>query len=83
MITEGEKGVGKIKSGVLQGSWAITADFGQKKYLSVNVFMTKHLISTVKTDIITSVWVDVFVVPHRVFIKVESQTKFLVSICGN
>lgn len=55
MITEGEKGVGKIKSSVLQGSWAITADFGQKKYLSVNVFMTKHLISMLKTDIITSV----------------------------
>ena len=27
MITEGEKGVGKIKSGVLQGSWAIMADW--------------------------------------------------------
>lgn len=54
MITEGEKGVGKIKSGVLRGSWAIMADFGQK-YLSVIVSMTKPLISMVKTDFIISV----------------------------
>ena len=42
--------------------------------------MTKPLIGMVKTDIMISIWVDASVVPHRVFTKVESQTKFLVSM---